>query len=624
MRWRLGPAQRRLDACKRPEDKSSSGFDFTGRAAGIACRKRLNQMGKHSKKHDKKRELAKLDPVWREPAPLEGRSLQPTFRGDDPPLVFVNSSFRVGSTWFWQKLRGAPRAIAYNEPFNEALADLDFKKALGWDYGIWNSRHPESAPYWLEFLPLSGAAKGVEAYESAMAYERFIPAGGIDGDLSAPEAAYVERLASNAWRRGKTPVLCDTRTLGRARALSKRFPSVSILLHRNLFHQWASYCSQALSGNNYFLEATNAIIAASRHDPAIRMLDDWFASRTPAPADAAMFQCFLLLHCYLYGTAFKTADLTVNATAIADDLALREAIEAQLGRLFDAQFDLSDAKSVFGSSLVTVRAPRAFAESAEQFLKIVMGRESEDCAAFADAMLQDALTEWRRHEFYASGLRAHFVEQIAQARADAANRETECARAAETSAALEARLAEAASHRDEMARQIGQSAAAIQAAADQRDLATTRLTQAAAEAAAEAAVLQARIEQRESACESARGQVEAVSAELAELQSRLKIAEAERDAAQAAAAKAQEQAAAATAKEQAAAEAQEQAEAKRLQSEIDGLQTNPESSKLENNELPSDERATNDVSAREQLGNSHKSFSILQSIFRINNRGRIS
>lgn len=143
--------------------------------------------------------------------------------------------------------------MAYYEIFNQQLATDSAATLSRVNPDTWDSRHPPSAPYFLEFLPLLDRSGGLDLYKVDMALERFLPTGGFDGRLSEGERAYVGALIDSAQKGGKHPVLTDTRTLGRMSALSRDFGGTSIFLYRNLFHQWASYASQSAKGNPYFI-----------------------------------------------------------------------------------------------------------------------------------------------------------------------------------------------------------------------------------------------------------------------------------------------------------------------------------------------------------------------------------
>ena len=117
--------------------------------------------------------------------------------------VFIHSSWRTASTWLWARLRRAPTVIAYCEFFHERLRACTIEYLTGNDFAAWNSKHPESAPYFLEFAPLIESDGAVRGYDPSMAIDRFLPAGGPHGALSLSERAYVGGLIENAARLGR-------------------------------------------------------------------------------------------------------------------------------------------------------------------------------------------------------------------------------------------------------------------------------------------------------------------------------------------------------------------------------------------------------------------------------------
>lgn len=321
--------------------------------------------------------------------------------------IFVNSSFRTSSTWFWQKLRSTPHVMAYYEIFHEALASLGKRDASALSASSWTSSHPHSAPYFLEYLPLLKEGGGLSAFDASMAYDKFIPAGGLEGQLSLEETLHIDSLLRAAQNNGKLPVLTCTRTLGRASAISKAYGGTSILLTRNLFHQWASYSGQAATGNPYFLNSIDRTIKSSKHDPFIRSIDEWFEPRQNLPHDKNLFILFLVFHIHLYSKAYECADLVVDSTKLSNNSEYRSHIEGRISSIIDYDIDLSDAEQVFDASFVDVGCHKEFIDTIDQFVKIIKGNcLSEMSVDFIDTMKNDAIQEWDRHEFYTGRARA--------------------------------------------------------------------------------------------------------------------------------------------------------------------------------------------------------------------------
>lgn len=379
--------------------------------------------------------------------------------GLDVSPIFVHSSFRTSSTWFWGKLRVTPHTTAYYEIFNEGLAGLGVRQLSRLDYRLWDSRHPSGAPYFLEFLPLLQEGGGIAGFSEHMALDSFLPPDGLDGLLPEAERSYVGRLIANAHASGTIPVLCCTRSLGRARALRKAFGGRTVFCHRNLFHQWASYAGQAMTGNPYFLTSIDLTLKAARHDPFLAAVDAWTADRTIAPTDEKLFQAFLLLHLYLSAQAYEDSDLLVDVTALARDPALQRQVEAELGRMVGAPVDLSDARLTFDASPLAVPSTRDVVETISQFTKMIRATcRSAAAGAFVESLKDAALSEWERHEFYVHKLRTLQGANLAQAerhiqdtadRAQAAEAERDALAArGDESAAQRARADAAEAERD--------------------------------------------------------------------------------------------------------------------------------------------------------------------------------
>ncbi len=340
----------------------------------------------------------------------------------DVSPIFLHSSFRTSSTWLWSKLRVSPHTLAYYEIFNEGLAKFGISDVATCDYMFWDSKHPATAPYFLEYLPLFKAGGGIAGLSPRMALESFIPSGGLDGELDPEEKAYVELLISHAYASRKIPVLTCTRTLGRVRALRKAFGGRAVFAHRNLFHQWASYAGQAMAGNPYFLNTIDATLKGSRHDPFLAMVDDWSARRTISPTDEMLFQAFLLLHLYVSAHAYADSDLVVDVTALTSRPDLQRTVGAQLSHMVGAPVDLSDASPRFEISPLEVRSVQSVVDTLGQFTKMIRATcYTQQSADFVETMKDAAVAEWQRHEFFVAGNRRVFGAQLAEAnrRADA-------------------------------------------------------------------------------------------------------------------------------------------------------------------------------------------------------------
>ncbi|MBB4952198.1 hypothetical protein H4S14_000240 [Agrobacterium vitis] len=328
--------------------------------------------------------------------------------------IFLFSSYRTASTWIWSKFRAAPTALAYYEIFNGVFAYIDHKLIFSLNGANWTSKHPAAAPYFLEFLPLKREPSGIEHYDACMAYESYIPQGGIRGDLLPAEVDYISSLIGNANDLGRIPVLSCTRALARTHAIKKQFGGTMIFCHRNLFDQWASYCGQAALGNPFFLETIDLTLKACGRDPFLSMVNALTSARTISPDDENLFKAFLLLHLYMSVHAFEAADIRLDMTALAADKTMQYDVGKQLSQLVGAPMDLSDAKSSFEVSSLQVRDMNQLTDEIRQFTKLIRAECCTEAGAdFLEKTSDEALRSWHVHEFYTKRARSMAQEEKA-------------------------------------------------------------------------------------------------------------------------------------------------------------------------------------------------------------------
>ncbi len=152
---------------------------------------------------------------------------------------------------------------------------------------------------------------------------------------------------------------------------------------------------------------------ASRHDPFVALIADWFADENRTETSARAFQLFLLFHLYLYAHAYDSADCIVDVNRIAVDPQARRAAEATLSDSLRFPISLMDARTSFGLSLFMVGSKTAFIEAIDQFVKQISGPSISLAAIDFVAEAKDqALAEWERHEFYSGGARSYFVGRL--------------------------------------------------------------------------------------------------------------------------------------------------------------------------------------------------------------------
>jgi hypothetical protein len=338
--------------------------------------------------------------------------------------VWVHSSFRVSSTWFWSRFRQNPHALAFHEIFNESLATLTPEKAAAISYRDGDLRHPPSAPYFLEYAPF--LAGDWLKFDESMAYQCFIPTS-PDRSITSAEAIHIERLIEKAGVLGRTPLLTAVRSLGRVYGLRRRFGGYHILLHRNLFRQWCSYSSQELRGNPYFVDRTDLVIEENRHDRFLAALSGMFPPVAEGTKCSSWghFLRFALLHLYLYTLALPDCELDVCIDRLAVDRSYRCETEARIVAATGLRVDLTgcheniefSALPMGGRQREALETVRVVAGSIPDFLPGWSNRQQD----FLNAQLCALETELDRFVFYTEALVRHVTASFLDL---ATNRET--------------------------------------------------------------------------------------------------------------------------------------------------------------------------------------------------------
>jgi len=452
-----------------------------------------------------------------------------------PAPVFVHSSFRTSSTWLWKHFRDHPAFRAYYEIFHEALGGLGMDGARSFQSDQWRSRHPASAPYFLEFIPLMDPAGGIRGFADEPAVGAcFFPDGGIDGNLSSGEMKYVAGLIANAQGSDRIPVLTCTRTLGRAGALKRKFGGTHILLHRNLFHQWNSFSGQHRTGNLYFLEYLFLVITRSRDDAFMELLRTFTPGGIETDFQAALesryddiFAIFTAWHVYMTLHAMRTADIVIDATRLAKDNNYRHLVEDEIRAATGQSLDLADATTSVDAPWRTIQNPdttkltvRLLVDSAYAALGATAAEKAQ-----GDLMITAA---WAEHEVHATYARAYLEAAEAQAQRLPAPPAHALPDHTATAGGQELALTEAlATARSEAAETITALTARIDANAEAlTDLKALRVTleyeRIAREAAmAETAEVQRVLAEMTAAHEAARDETEHMRARLAEAEAEI-------------------------------------------------------------------------------------------------------
>ena len=327
--------------------------------------------------------------------------------------LFVHSGFRTSSTWLWLKLRELEGIRAYYEPFNQVLASMSKLEAARLGPGTWNSHHPVSDPYFLEFIELLTENGGIKQFEPEMAFERHIPMGGVDGDLSGAEIGYLNLLIESAHELGRRAALCDTRSLGRSRAIKKEFGGTHVLLTRNLHEQWCSFAEQAADGDNSFFESVFHQIEFGKHDPFLRRLAEIIEKRAENSDAYENYVFFLLSQLYLNAVAFDVCKIKIDVSKMANCSFIRADTETRLSQALNSCVDLSDVKAHVSFSSLEAKSRNPAEKLARQLLTdMSIPNASVECEEFVQRAFADAFKCWDQSIYFGDASRTFLSKRV--------------------------------------------------------------------------------------------------------------------------------------------------------------------------------------------------------------------
>jgi tetratricopeptide (TPR) repeat protein len=259
--------------------------------------------------------------------------------------IFLHSSFRSGSTWFWGRFRAAPGVCAFYEPFHEQKVELTREALVDDRADGWVSGHPDlDAPYNQEYLPLLVPPRGVPFYRRRFAYEDYYATG-----QDPHEKAYIDFLAGHAERSGKRAVFGFKRSFGRLRRLKAQCGGVHLVTLRNPWDQWVSFMEQAQIGNHYFsfrIYLIACVATWSGHASFFEGLplfsptgaigeegEDAVRHAYFLLPEIALFQIFLRVFLLDFLLAIPEADIVVDLDRLNDELAYRDEMTQTLQRV---------------------------------------------------------------------------------------------------------------------------------------------------------------------------------------------------------------------------------------------------------------------------------------------------
>ena len=271
--------------------------------------------------------------------------------------------------------------------------------------GAWYSKHPSCAPYFLEFIPLAANGGGIDKFNEAMAFARFIPEDGIQGNISEAERTYIASLIAHAHSLGKRPVLSCTRTLGRLPAIKKAFPGFHILIYRNLFRQWCSYTEQYARGNPYFFNTVKWCIDHSGHDKFLGYLKEAFPLDDCAIGNGNYFCAFAALHIYLYAQAADAADMIFDVEKAACNKEYLSFAEREIKQGSGLDLNLSNIKESIGFSFLDGLEVDDLKERIKIITDMAISSASTQAGReFGVKARAGLIEEWDKYAFYAGTL----------------------------------------------------------------------------------------------------------------------------------------------------------------------------------------------------------------------------
>jgi hypothetical protein len=357
--------------------------------------------------------------------------------------IFIHSSWRASHTWFWLKFRCHSSTVCFYEPFHESLATLTRSEALSLGRHSWNSRHPASEPYYLEFVPLIRKAGGVRLFVPELSYRWFLPVGGPAGDLRPEEVRYLALLMRHAEHLRRIPVFGFTRSLGRLVAIKNKFRGIHIFQSRNLWTQWMSVISYRRAGFNYFLEKMLRVMLEAQGPYFSRLMnryvvrylrslgveeggictthdnhiDNLIKKLLELISNQDLFILYMGFHIYFYMQARINTDIVVDVTKLVRDKNYCIQVRNQIKSVTGLSMTFDDVTGVqqyhpFDPTLIDWREIRENLSFAISTLDHAFDRR--DLLLYGSELIDEALAEIETSEKYVAGARHEIAKMTSE------------------------------------------------------------------------------------------------------------------------------------------------------------------------------------------------------------------
>jgi hypothetical protein len=325
--------------------------------------------------------------------------------------VFIHGGFRTSSTWLWSRFRRNSRFWCYYEIFNSAIKFINSSNFESFSTKAWNSRHPKSEPYYIEYLPLLHDKSCLTFFPiEKQRGEYFTPVGGISAELDHNSQDYVAHLINAAQTiYEKQPVLSCTGMLAKVAGLKNGFGGVHILLVRNLFSQWNSYSGQQRGGTSFFVDYLFGALRFARDDRFLMYLKEFAKVDEFGSADEwasrdrydDVFCVFVAFHVYLLVNASRYCDVVIDSDSLVGEHGgYRENMESILAGLIGHRVDLSGARESIDCPQYPIARPAAAKFMIERLAQRAC---SELTASPGEHQMVSSLLEalWDKHDQFA-------------------------------------------------------------------------------------------------------------------------------------------------------------------------------------------------------------------------------